>query len=656
MSAGSNVDPLTEIDAAEISPEVVAEWIFREDCAAWWEAFGWIAKKKGVIEQPVTNYLQSILADVKREFRKRGMPVRILTLKPRQKGSTTYSAADMYHEIRRKRTSACVIGAQYSQTQNAFDTMRLYSEMDKFPWRNNGTIGQKEGRWSNGSKLVQETAGDGEAGRSGTFQYLLVTEAARWAEQGVKDASKVMAGILKCVSQEPDTTIIIETTAKAASGDFYERWDGAIDAADFLAGKPITAGTYVRCFAPWFEFIDSVPSVRISVKEQQNVEDSLDTNPNYLGEKEVLNEFGWRDKEGVMRLGKSCSAGRDTGQPTWTAWEQLAWRRLTIDTECSKDVEKFNQDFPESWQKAFLRGGRSRFNKAGMAWQRQQARKMRPQYGVIDSPEEARMGDASPVVWRPCDEDEGWIVRYEQVKDGCRYLLSIDNATGASQTGGKDPDCHSVLVLRAGYYEHGRGWTPAAVVARIKAPCRWDLKGMLDKRIWALAKLYGGKDGCMIVPEVNKEGGLIENLRAMGATIYRRKTWNQVENRETEQYGWLTSGGPNTGGGRDRSIEALAQAIREFERDGDGININDPHIIKECESFIIMDNGKAEADHGCHDDDVLSLSIGMACINSATAYIREDYREQRNHAARASEMDRDRDRGTNFGSGSRAWG
>lgn len=638
-------------DGAEVSPELAAEIVFRRDCATWMEAFGWITTTGGAVEQPTCNFLQSRIADVRREFRRRKIPARILTLKPRQRGSTTYSGAELYHDVRRKRTSACVIGAQYSQTQNAFDILRTYQAHDQFPWGNNGEIGEKAGRWSNGSKLVQETAGDGEAGRSGTFQFLLVTEAARWAEDGVKDAKKVMSGILKCVDDTAaDTCIIIETTAKAASGDFYERWIDAMDAEDFLAGKPLQAGKYVRVFAPWFEFKDAAS--RLSVKDKADIEATLDEEPRYQGERDLLNEFGWRDAGGVLRLGKSCSVGADAGLPTFDAWEQLGWRRLMIDTKCEKDVDKFNQDYPESWSKAFLRSGRRRFNSAGLKWAQQELRKKRIEWGVVDAPEDDKTGGWR-VIWRPCDEGEAWVKLWERPQIGLRYLLVIDPATGASQTGGKDPDCHAVLMLRAGRFEAGRGWVPPAVVARLKKPCRWDTDILAD-RVWRLARLFGGRGGCMIVPEMNKENGLVELLRQKGASIYRRQVWNQVENRETNQLGWMTSGGPNTNGSRDRAIDALARAIREYGREGEGIDINDQGILDELESFIVKDNGKAEAEQGKHDDDCMSLAIGMATIESATKLMPEI--EQRPIGGDIKRLDDLRQARASNGQGRRAFG
>ena len=598
---------MAQLTEQQLAEEALAAEIFKTDELAWYESFGSIVLKSGEEQTPVANFLQLLLSSVRAEFRARGLPARILTLKPRQKGSTTYSSANLYHDCRKKRTSACVIGAQYSQTANALEIVKHYNTKDRFPWGNDGQVTEEVGRWSNGSRLVMETAGDGEAGRSGTFQFLLVTEAARWAEKGVKDARKVMAGILKCVPQLPETCVIIETTAAGAAGDFYERWLDAMDAADFLAGKPLRPGSYVRVFAPWFEFHDG--AMRLSEREQLAIQDSLDDEERYKGERDLLNEFGWRDEKGVMRLGKSCTkqvtgpGGSMLGP--FTAWEQLAWRRWSIDDECKRSVEVFNQDYPESWHKAFLMSGRRRFNAAGLRKTRDGIK--RPEIGVLE-----RQDGSGKVVWRAASEEDAMIYRYESPKPGRRYLVCADTMTGASQTSGADPDCHAVFVLRQGYFEQGRGWVPPGVAARIRPPCRWDID-ILEEQVWGLAQYYGGPGGCMIVPEINMDRGMVELLKKRGATIYERQVFNEREGRVTGQLGWQT-----TKATREPIIENLAKAIREQGQDGQGFDVRDEHAIRELEHFVVKENGRSEAESGHHDDDVLSLAIGLALLASAT--------------------------------------
>lgn len=576
-----------------------AQAVMRENTGAWFEVHGRIADKAGNIVRPQLNYLQLCVERLVAFCEAHGLPCRILILKPRQKGSTTYSGANIYHRLRRRRTSACIIGGQYSQTQNAWKIVDLYNTHDAFEWGNEGTVNQERGKWSHGSELVPETARDYDAGRSGTFQALLATEVARWAEEGAAKARDVLAGILKCVPPLPDTLVILETTAKGASGDFYERWGRARSLEDFMA-NPVP-GDFVRIFAPWFEFEDS--ALRLTPEQKDEIRKTLDAEEWYRGEQELIDAYGNNDG-GTTRLGGSVTG--------YDVWEQLAWRRWAIENECERDVEVFNQDYPDTPENAFLRSGRRRFNNAGLAYLAKRKATRRARLGVL----EEQSGSAGGVVWRETTASEATVQVWEQPMEGRRYLISADTMTGASQTTGADPDCHSVLVLRQGWHESGRGWHPPAVVARLAPPCRWDID-ILEAAVWRLSLYYGGNpQGCLIVPEVNMDRGMIELLKLRGARIYERRQYNRREDRMTGALGWQTNSTT-----REAMIERLARAIREYGRDGEGIEVWCPHIIAELENFIVKDNGRSEAESGWHDDDVLSLAIGLETLNGATPYV-----------------------------------
>ena len=88
------------------------------DCGVWFESRGKIwpkDRRKGLIS-PELNFLQRKAQDVVRKLDEMKLPRRIIGLKPRQRGSTTYFGALDYHTARKESMSACVIGGQYSQT------------------------------------------------------------------------------------------------------------------------------------------------------------------------------------------------------------------------------------------------------------------------------------------------------------------------------------------------------------------------------------------------------------------------------------------------------------------------------------------------------------------------------------------------------------
>lgn len=233
----------------------------KSDTGVWFELHAkiWPKNRKLGLITPRLNYLQRLINKVIARFEELNLPVRIIGLKPRQKGSTTYFGAVDYATMRKRPTAACVIGGEYDQTSSLWKMIQTYQANDRFDWGNTGTVNEAAGKWSNGSQLRKETANDKLAGVSDTFQLLHCTEVARWAKYGVSDAATVLTNIMKCVPLLPDTIIFLESTAEGNSGTFHEKYVGAVDAEEFISGAvDIRAGDLVRLFAPWFEFEDSV--------------------------------------------------------------------------------------------------------------------------------------------------------------------------------------------------------------------------------------------------------------------------------------------------------------------------------------------------------------------------------------------------------------
>ena len=129
----------------------------RSDAGAWFESgHAKIYPKdrsRGLI-RPKCNYLQRKFQKTVVRFEELGLPVRIVELKPRQKGSTTFCCAEDYCHLRRKSASAVLIGGQYSQTTQAWGMMQTYQDNDSFDWANTGKIDSKSGSWTNGSMLI----------------------------------------------------------------------------------------------------------------------------------------------------------------------------------------------------------------------------------------------------------------------------------------------------------------------------------------------------------------------------------------------------------------------------------------------------------------------------------------------------------------------
>lgn len=575
--------------------------VIRKHSASWWETHGKIWAKdrtKGLIT-PKTNYLQKKIQATMDGMEDAEIPVRVVELKPRARGSTTFITGIGYTVMRRTSTSAVFIGGQSDQTVGLWNMMKTYKENDRFDWSNTGEVNEKGAQFSNGSRAKKETAKDVQAGIGDTYQFLQATEAARWSQYGIANAGDVMANILKAVPLLPKTYVFLESTAESASGDFYNRWLTAVDSEDFLSGKvKVRGGDYVRVFAAWFQFEESVLPTPLTEEEKQQIESTMDAEEWYSGEQMLLDTYGVVCDDGVKRLGDVIRNG------DWR--EQLAWRRYAIEKECGRDRDVFDRDYPHSWQTAFQKSGNMRFNIAGIMGIRKRMGAVVPLHGIIEMPK-------TTPAFRQTSQGEAVVTIYEKPINGCRYILSCDPMTGITQTGSKDPDRHGVFVIRKGYTDTKGRWRRPATVARI-VQCRYDID-VLEVHIWRLSKYYGGSSGCMIAVEVNMDRGLIELLKLRGATLYRREIFNRTDYKTTEAYGYQTN--QRT---RENMIETLAAAIREYDTEGAGVDIWCQYALEQCENFVRKANGRSEAGDGWKDDDVISIAMALELIDQATPY------------------------------------
>ncbi len=557
--------------------EHVARW----NTAVWMDNFGKIERKGGELVRPICNEYQREISDIVEWCHENGKPCRIIALKPRQKGSSTISVAVGYRRLHAKRGRGLIAGGAHFQGANLFKILNTYASNDELDPKGCKVM-DTEARFKNGSTMERITLANPNAGRSGTYQFLCVTESAYLQEEGVANATNVLNGLMKCVPFEPDTIIIEESTAKGATGDFYDSYQGGITFEQLKAGQ----NGKVRVFCPWWKFEDS----RMDPSgEGIESEDDLTSDERELADKWKLD------------------------------LHQVAWMRWAIREECKGDFQRFEQDYPFDDESCFLKSGRGRFGSEGLAYQDKVVKTSVPEFGVLEYDERA-----DRVLFRPTSEAEARVVRFEQPRVGCSYIQSTDPATGDSQTSGLDPDSNSYGVIRKGYLMNGRWHEPALVMRNIcyadgtRFGNWWDTD-IVEEEIYRMARYYGG---CKIAVEVNKDRGLIELLKLRNdADLYQREMFNRREQVTTNAYGWNTD--VRT---REMVISTLARALREAGKGkvSEGIECRCPWLVAQLKNFVTKANGRSEAASGKHDDDVLMLAIGLQLLDHATPYIERE--------------------------------
>jgi hypothetical protein len=255
---------------------------------------------------------RALVAEVQRQYNL-GLPVRIICLKARQLGISTVTAGIMYNwAFLHPGIRSLVIAHDSEASRNLFDKAKLMWE--EWPFRSiyteshnsMKTLGWNETR----SSLRIATARNTGSGRSFTFHAVHASEAAFW-----EDPETLMTGLGQSVPYAHGSIIIIESTANGVGGWFHDQWQDAV------AGRTV----YKPMFFPWHK------------------------HPGYSFPKTTLTEMEFvKDERDMARL-YDLTPG------------QIAWRRHTIQNGCMNDMNKFNQEYPNTPDEAFLSTGHNAF-------------------------------------------------------------------------------------------------------------------------------------------------------------------------------------------------------------------------------------------------------------------------------------------------------
>jgi hypothetical protein len=513
--------------------------------------FLYIRNKNAELVKFKPNKPQKRLRDTIERLRKQGKPVRIIILKARQMGFSTYTEADCFHQtVTNKFFSSTIIAHEEQASQNLYNMFKRYFEnlpdaLRPMRKRNNAkellfenpTTDDLEKRRNPGlqSTVKVATAKNTATGRSQTINYLHASEVAFW-----DNPKETFTGLLQCVPHSAKSTVIMESTANGVGDYFYDMWNNAV------AGK----NEFVPLFFAWFEMDEySLPFETEEEKEE------------FI--KEVNYEF--KDEEGNTVHTEEYELMQDFG----VSYEQLKWRRWCINNNCNGDVEQFHQEYPSTPEEAFIASGRPRFNIGVLKQYRRQAKE-----GDIGRLEYS----GNRVVFNPDPNGDVEIWKYPE--EGKHYCIGADVAEGLI-----DGD-YSVCYVGDDNFD---------ICLRYRTHIDPDLFG---KELVKIAKYYNeAYIGC----ESNNHG--LTTLKAIQNeeywNIFFTKTYDKIADTVTQKIGWSTT--PRT---KPLMINKLAEFIRNK-----WIGIKDKILIQEMFTYVIDDKGSTNAQDGCHDDTVMALAI-----------------------------------------------
>ncbi|WLD56892.1 hypothetical protein NFC81_09125 [Salinispirillum sp. LH 10-3-1] len=403
--------------------------------------------------------------------------VRQLIIKGRQQGISTYIGWRFFQFVAfRRGLTAFILTHENKTTDNLFAMVkRFYESLPSLlrPAKKNDSAKRLQFTKRDAGYEVG-TAGNRQTGRGFTAQLFHGSEVAFWPSAG-----DILAGLMNSIASEPDTEIVLESTANGARGDFYEMV--------MLAKTPKSQRTeedqafeYEVIFIPWYW------QSEYSQKE-----------PN-----------GFKRSQAEDRLAALLRNHPDGEEYNHDITDdQLYWRRVKIRELNSLD--KFKQEYPSYIEEAFLFSGRTVFDPNHTELALADCREPTARFSIDSEGNWFRRDDGELRVWA-------------LPKKRRRYVIGGDVAEGLVHG-----DFSTIDVLNESGIQ----------VAQWHGHVPPDRLGDI---VVAIAKRY---NNAFVGIERNNHGlSTLYRIRDLGYTnVYFQQDHEKVSERSVRKMGWLTS-------------------------------------------------------------------------------------------------------------------
>jgi hypothetical protein len=477
-------------------------------------------------------------------------PVRVIWLKARQHGISTYCEAKIFKKTATNPfRNSMIIAHEDKATQNLFAMSKLFYEelppvlrpMKKYSNESalvfENPTNDENIKYTNPglrSKITVATAKNVDTGRSSMLHSLHASEVAFW-----DNPETLMTGLLQCVPDLPNTEVFIESTANGVGGWFYDLWQKAVKGEN----------DYLPIFLAWFENPEySKPFTSEAEKEQFISEVERITKDNNGNEV--------RTEEWHLKTNHNLK------------YEQLNWRKWCINNKLNGDVDLFCQEYPATADEAFIVSGRPVFN----------IQSLNKYKSVIKKP----IMTGYIINGEFVEDKNGYISVWKKPEQEKFYVIGGDVAEGLA-TG--DYSCLCVLDEQLDLCASWHGHIDP------------DLFG--DEAI-KLAKMY---NDAYIGIESNNHG--LTALKSITNkeywNVFYQKTYDKINDQITQKLGWSTN--IKT---KPLMINKLAEYVRERY-----LGIYWDTLINELYTYVIDDEGRTNAQQGAHDDTVMALAIAL---------------------------------------------
>lgn len=532
------------------------------------------------------NYAQKRVLDIIEDLESKNKPVRIIVLKARQVGISTLVQGKICHKIITKpNRRSLTMGHKVDASNNLFDMFKRY--YDQLPKPLQPTLEKSNEKKVSFRKLKSEnkidTAGAGEVGRSDTLQILHATEVAFYP-----DANLTMLGLMQGAKNAE--FICLESTANGIGGYFYNMW---VDAINGLSD-------YVPIFISWLEIPEYSKNFDNEAEKERLSSD--------LGNG-LFNSF--EDEEnGLITLGASL--------------EKLNWRRWAIKNLCGNDVNKFHQEYPTTWEEAFVSSGSPVFPQHICNRRLKETLELKRTNQMP-----LKRGDLVVQYDKDILKDltNRGLTLYEELKPAIEKVEFVENSRGFIQIWDN--------IKTSGAYRFAAGCDVAEGLAQgdfseirvldrssDKVVMTWsghidpDLLAEEIHKMW----LFLDKKVTFAIEKNNHGLTVINKCFKLGVDLYYKENFSKGYQTQTNQLGFQTN---------VKSKPILINELNEWIREG-LYEDNDPDFWNQTLTFVKNSRGQMQAEGKdsdtsvkCYDDKIMAEGLMVACSQWLPNFIAE---------------------------------
>jgi hypothetical protein len=512
------------------------------------------------------NRGQAILDAVAEKMKKERGYVRVIFLKSRRFGGSTYVEGRFYSKTSTRPNRNCFIVAHEKESTNTlFEMAKLMQERNpiapavkhsnekvlKFD-RENGRGLKSEYRLASARNL--------DAGRSQGIHYLHCSEEAFWP-----DSTTLLNSLLQCLPEPPAPhEVFRESTANGFGNTFqstvFAVYDGGKhpyytqDGITYAWSSP--GSDWVLVFIPWFVHERYSKPFESEKQREAFVKEKIEAQQFYPD----LMEWGDSTAKKLMRRFDLTH-------------EQIHWREWAIENkiEGTNRTEReriFQQEYPATVEEAFLTRGSNVYSKDLCDLLESNCK------DPIAIGEPVDRAGQTKIKLHPFGKLSIW----ERPQKGDTYFITVDAGGGikpSHEAENKEPDptCIDVWSRRTGRQ-----------VAQWHGHIDY---GMIANVTLLVGRMYGNAKAC--VELMNHGFTVVKDLKELKYPLYEAKPGEP---------GFLTT---------KSSKPVMVDDLGEMARNGD-LQIMSKASVSEMRTFVEK-SGKYGAESGCHDDRVMSAAM-----------------------------------------------